>query len=534
MKRIFHYTTLCMGIFCSAVSCSGSNPGEGDHDKLISLAISKETLDLTVGETFDLAVEGTPSTASLENLRWSSENTATAKCEDGAVTAVAAGTATIKAICDGITAACEVTVRPAPIALKSITISPSAVTVPKSGTQNLTAVLSPEGTAASPDDIVWDSSNKAAATVDQNGCITAVSDGLTTVTATIGTVTGSCNVEVYTKTASRTFTFFQLNLWEGLANVAGGTQSLIDQLVALKPDAASFCEFPSTGSAENILSAAATALYEQTGIPYYYNYLGGSGTRGLLTRHPIISTGMVNNSGWFYCTVIDFYGQEIALYASHSYYSYYACYLPRGYGDGEQPYGWSKISTGPITDVEFILQREELSGRTRIADDFTADAKIQGEAGRLCIFGGDLNQPSHLDWTDAAKNMFEHNGCVVAWPVSTKCYANGIRDAYREIYPDPVAHPGVTWPVSNKDASKATPWTADADERDRIDYVYYRVDTNIEVQKAQMAGPSTMMAKGVAVEDTFVNKAEELILPANGKWPSDHRGLFVTFSVKFR
>lgn len=67
----------------------------------------------------------------------------------------------------------------------------------------------------------------------------------------------------------------------------------------------------------------------------------------------------------------------MALYASHAYHMYYACYLPRGYGDGSSPYGWDKLADGPITDVDFILEREEKSGRTQIARDLAADTRTQ-------------------------------------------------------------------------------------------------------------------------------------------------------------
>ena len=46
-------------------------------------------------------------------------------------------------------------------------------------------------------------------------------------------------------------------------------------------------------------------------------------------------------------------------------------------------------------------------------------------------------------------------------------------------------------------------------------------------------GPSAMISKSVVVEDQFVNKAEELIEPVCGVWPSDHLGLLITFEVKF-
>lgn len=537
MKRnILRYAMLvCLSALAVTVSCSESKSGEtpDDPDKLTAITITPASLALTVGQTTPLTAAATPATASLEGLRWSSEDPTIAQAgDDGTIKGVAVGKTTVKAKCGDVTASCEVTVTAAPIVLEKIELSATLASVAAGKTVDITAKLVPEN-AAVEGPVVWKSDDTSKATVDQNGRVTGVAAGRTVVSATLGTVSASCDIEVYAPAAARDFVFLQLNLWEGLANVANAREALIKQLVELKPDAASFCEFPSEGSAEDILSEAVRELYTRTGIRYTYTYKGGSGTRGLLTRHPVLSTDAVNGSQWFYRTVIDFYGQQMALYASHAYHMYYACYLPRGYGDGSSPYGWDKLADGPITDVDFILDREEKSGRTQIAKDLTADSKTQQTQGRLCIFGGDLNQPSHLDWTEAMKDKYEHNGCVVAWPISTVCYADGMQDAYRTVYPDPATHPGVTWPVSNKDANKITQWAAEADERDRIDFVYYRPASNFAPKKAQIMGPSAMISKSVVVEDQFVNKAEELIEPVGGVWPSDHRGLLITFEVKF-
>ena len=58
---------------------------------------------------------------------------------------------------------------------------------------------------------------------------------------------------------------------------------------------------------------------------------------------------------------------------------------------------------------------------------------------------GDFNAPSHLDWTAAAVGSRPHLRAVVDWPVSRAIEAAGFRDTWREIHPDPVAEPGLTW-----------------------------------------------------------------------------------------
>lgn len=338
-------------------------------------------------------------------------------------------------------------------------------------------------------------------------------------------------------------TFFQLNIWEGLGNIDNGQDVLNDQLLSLMPDVASFCEFPSKGdetvkgaSAEYILKQAIDYLFEKTGVRYYKTSMTGSGTRGILTRFPIVEdaspVASSNGSGpqpWFYRTVINFHGQEVAVYSSHSVHYYYACYLSRGYGDGSEPYGWDKLKDGPVTDLEAVVARDVTGNRIQMAIDLTEDVEEQAAKGRVCIYAGDLNQPSHLDWTEETKDIRGHGGLVVPWSVSSYLSANGFHDAYRVVYPDPVKNPGFTWPVLNKDAKKVTSWAPEADERDRIDFVYYYDSERIAVRKAQLVGPDMTIEHGDPVHDPL--SKDELIHPANNIWCSDHRGLLITFGI---
>ncbi len=549
MKRNLRFILLfCLASILSAAACSDSSsddttdPGIRPNDgTLQSLTLAPGQVTLVAGESTVLTLTATPADADLKDLRWSSSNPDVARIDPKSLTvdAYKPGSTTIGvAYSAEVRATCEVTVTAAPVVLQSIEVTPEASQLAIGGTIDLTAALVPAD-AQVEGSIAWASSDPAIATVDASGHVTALAIGTAQITAKSGDVTGTCYVEVYETGARHEFTFYQFNIWEGLNNISNGVDAFIDQLVELRPDAASFCEFPSTSDAERILSAAAQALRERTGFYYWYNYRGGSGTRGLLTRHPIVETGGVpsanGESSWFYRTTIDFYGQEISVYASHAYHSYYACYLPRGYGDGQAPYGWDPIykegsatELAPITDVQYILEREELSGRTQIAKDLVADATKQHQAGRLAIFGGDLNQPSHLDWTDAAKGLFARNGAVVAWPISSYVTANGMKDAYREIWPDPVTHPGITWPANNPGAKKQTTWAPLTDDRDRIDYCYFMPDEKIAVTNAQIVGPTASVAFNKAEEDNY----EELIAPVNGIWPSDHRALLITFEVQ--
>ena len=138
-----------------------------------------------------------------------------------------------------------------------------------------------------------------------------------------------------------------------------------------------------------------------------------------------------------------------------------------------------------------IYQDEE--SRERQAQD------IAGWAGSgPAIVSGDLNTPSHLDWTEATKAR--HCNSVVEWP-ATKVFADaGYRDSYRDANPDESASPGETW-------SPVVKWNDDYGEdepQDRIDFVLYQ-------------GGSL----GVTGSQTYGGGPD---------WPCDHLGVLTTFT----
>ena len=133
---------------------------------------------------------------------------------------------------------------------------------------------------------------------------------------------------------------------------------------------------------------------------------------------------------------------------------------------------------------------------------------------------GDFNSPSFLDWTPAAIDSRTYdNGkkpwppIALAWPVSEAVIAAGFRDSYRDVYPDPVAHPGVTWWARKPHVAVSDENFGPLDVRDRVDYVY-------------AAGASTTTASRI-VGETQAAVVNVHVSP----WPSDHRAVVSTFQV---
>jgi len=117
---------------------------------------------------------------------------------------------------------------------------------------------------------------------------------------------------------------------------------------------------------------------------------------------------------------------------------------------------------------------------------------------------GDFNEPSHLDWTEAAAKAGRHP-MKVGFPTSKVFAKAGFTDAYRTIYPDEMAKPGFTWSPAYKDDDPRS-------HPDRIDFVYFR-GNGLQVTDAKVIGE---------------NKANADIVVA--PYPSDHRAVVATFT----
>lgn len=160
---------------------------------------------------------------------------------------------------------------------------------------------------------------------------------------------------------------------------------------------------------------------------------------------------------------------------------------------------------------------------------FIADAKKEIQKEHIVIIGGDFNEPSHLDWQENTKDLWDHNGAIVEWDCSKLLYENGFKDTYREHYPDAVNYPGFTFPSDNAGApaTKLT-WAPDADERERIDFVYFYPNPNITLKNATLVGPSSSIVRSQRVEE----QSKDEFITLDDIWPTDHKAVLSTFLIK--
>ncbi|MGD9958807.1 endonuclease/exonuclease/phosphatase family protein [Nocardioides sp.] len=137
------------------------------------------------------------------------------------------------------------------------------------------------------------------------------------------------------------------------------------------------------------------------------------------------------------------------------------------------------VQDGPNRLARGVPLAEVLAGEEEVR--LASIQKLLPSATRLLdeqwpvLFTGDLNEPSHLDWT--AATSAQHGGIgAVPWPVSTALIGAGLRDAYREVRPDPVTDPGNTWgQVAGSNGSAR-----------RIDFAY--VGGPVEVKSSEVVG----------------------------------------------
>jgi uncharacterized protein YjdB len=144
----------------------------------------------------------TPANATNKNITWTSDHTGAVTVNNGVVTAVGKGTATITAITEdgGKTATCVVTVV---VPVTGVSLSKTSLNMVVGGDN---ATLVPLITPADADNknVTWASLDDSVATVDASGVVTPIAAGITSITVTTvdGSYTASCTVTVGTDPVS--------------------------------------------------------------------------------------------------------------------------------------------------------------------------------------------------------------------------------------------------------------------------------------------------------------------------------------------
>lgn len=319
------------------------------------------------------------------------------------------------------------------------------------------------------------------------------------------------------------FSVLQINIWQEGTVVPQGFEAIGDEILDKNPDVVTFSEirnYKDTDFIQRII-----AYLKAKGNGYYGLSSESSLDVGVIAKYPIEQQEPLykedEKMGNVLKTRLNIHDTKILLYSVHLDYTHYACYLPRGY-DGAT---WKEMEQ-PIVDVEKILIANRKSKRDEAIRDIIADVEKENTE-QFILIAGDFNEPSHLDWTEETKNLFDHRGAVVPWDASVMLMDAGFVDAFRTIYPNPVTHPGFTFPSYNKDVdvSKLT-WAPKSDERDRIDFIYFVPHQDVSLERINVVGPVETVAFG---QKKPKDSDDEFLLP-KGVWPTDHKALMAIFN----
>lgn len=168
-----------------------------EYHPVTGVTLPQSSLSMYDNETYQLSASIQPSNASNKNVNWTSSNTNVLNVSDsGLVTPVAPGEATVTVTTEegGFTSTCTIIVNHK-VLPESITLNETDVSILDSETLQLTATVNPNNVTDK--SVTWSSSKTSVATVN-NGLVTPVGLGETTITATTKDkgLTATCKVTV--------------------------------------------------------------------------------------------------------------------------------------------------------------------------------------------------------------------------------------------------------------------------------------------------------------------------------------------------
>eukprot|EP00005_Dracoamoeba_jomungandri_P002393 CAMPEP_0174250826 /NCGR_PEP_ID=MMETSP0439-20130205/869_1 /TAXON_ID=0 /ORGANISM="Stereomyxa ramosa, Strain Chinc5" /LENGTH=647 /DNA_ID=CAMNT_0015330991 /DNA_START=74 /DNA_END=2017 /DNA_ORIENTATION=+ len=179
------------------------------------------------------------------------------------------------------------------------------------------------------------------------------------------------------------------------------------------------------------------------------------------------------------------------------------------------PYGPYQVKRGASLEEVLALENDlrvpALEKQRRVLGSLHNRHKVP------VVLIGDMNSPSHLDWTPAA--VLERGlPYPVLWPLALSLSAIGFRDSFREVYPDPVAVPGMTWTPGGPEGEPPS-----REVMDRIDLVL--VMGSISTLNSWVVGEGPDDER---IRQQYPNLTSNIVL---NPWPSDHRAVVSELNI---
>ena len=156
-----------------------------------SVTLNKTSLNMTKGQSETLIATVTPDNATDKTVSWSSSDATIASVDqNGRVTALKSGSATIMAKAGEKSSTCSVTIT---TPVESVSLDRTSVYLEEGQTTTLVATINPND--ADEKTVTWTTSNASVATVT-NGVVTAIAEGVATITASVGGKSATCIITV--------------------------------------------------------------------------------------------------------------------------------------------------------------------------------------------------------------------------------------------------------------------------------------------------------------------------------------------------
>ena len=222
-----------------------------------------------------------------------------------------------------------------------------------------------------------------------------------------------------------------------------------------------------------------------------WHYFNQGERTGILSRIPIIT----NTPAKWGVLVRLKSGRDAWMFNAHLMHAPY------------QPYQLLNI---PYANGRFIKTAAEAVAEARKArgtqvERLLAELKPALASGQPVFLTGDMNEPSHQDWTPRAAQAGKVP-IAVEYPTTLALTQAGMTDAFRVSFPNEIAVRGNTWtPITAPDDPK--------DRHDRIDFVFVG-GKGTQVERCEIIG-----------ED--IRFADIIVQP----YPSDHRAVVATITI---
>ena len=192
MKTTIPAVAVVIAVVLTALfTFTGCGPKEDPEIAVTGVSVSQSSLTLELGGTANLTATVTPSNATKNFVSWSTSDQSVATVNNGTVTAVGEGTATITATAGGKSVTCSVTVKK--IDVTSVELDKTEAEIETGKDLILTVTVNPDG--ATDKTVTWTTSDANIATVE-NGKVTAVSEGDVTITAAAGGKEATCAITI--------------------------------------------------------------------------------------------------------------------------------------------------------------------------------------------------------------------------------------------------------------------------------------------------------------------------------------------------